>query len=157
MVRQMDQLEIGKAVERELDGEGGEQEPEHHFGNKHAVLDQMLAHSSGPAKHDDTDCELHNVQSDDEGKQLGRGGLRRCRHQHHTSGGVEEIRHPRRHDGDLERGPAGRQRPMAGSGDTQDEQLMCRRRAPERGAAGGKGRGCPLPVSDGSEGRRPRK
>ena len=108
MVRQMDHLEIGKAVERELDGEGGEggeQETEHHFGNKHAVLDQMLAHSSALAKRDDVDCEHHDEQSD-EGELLGRGGLCQCRHQHHNSSGIEEIGHPQGHDGDLERGRA---------------------------------------------------
>jgi hypothetical protein len=108
----MDHLEIGKTVERKLDGEG-EQETEHHFGNKHAVLDQMLAHSSALAKHDDVDCEHHNEQSDDEGEQLGRGDLCRCRHQHHNSSRVEEIGHPQGHDGDLEQGRACRndQRP----------------------------------------------
>jgi hypothetical protein len=109
----MDHLEIGKTVERKLDGEG-EQETEHHFGNKHAVLDQMLAHSSALAKHDDVDCEHHNEQSDDEGEQLGRGDLCRCRHQHHNSSRVEEIGHPQGTTAIWSRdGPAGNdQRPV---------------------------------------------
>ena len=163
----MDHLEIGKTVERKLDGEGGEQETEHHFGNKHAILDQMLAHSSALAKHDDVDCEHHNEQSDDEGEHLGRGDLCRCRHQHHNSSRVEEIGLPQGHDGDLEQGRACRQRPTAGAGDAQDEQLKCWRRAPERGAAGERGEGvryrwttgarAPDPASDRDRSGRPNR
>ena len=66
MTRQFDDADLGKPVERELHGEGGEQEAEHHLGDEQAVLDQVLAHLGGPAEHDDVEGEHRDEGPDDD-------------------------------------------------------------------------------------------
>jgi len=59
VAREVDNAEVVKPVECELDGKRGQKEPEDLFGHEHPAGVEVVAHSVRPPKHDHVKSDYH--------------------------------------------------------------------------------------------------